>query len=145
MPIDMQTEIIGELLRRLAGVPSFGALVFEDSVLRVLDAEDETLPDDFIVIQPGATEEIERIGPASVRERATFNITAMTRRRDFAPALRAARLAIKVALAGSKGGLVTPGIQQLAFQTETPMPPGDGRRWACQVMPVQITYVQPLK
>lgn len=145
MPIDVQSAIIAELRTRLASVPAFGALVFEDSVLRVIDAEDTTLPDDFIVIQPGATEELERIGPGSVRERATFNITAITRQRGFAPVLRAARLAIKVALAGTRGGLATQGVQGLGFQAETPMPPGDGRRWACHVLPVQVTYVQPLK
>lgn len=144
MPTDMQTAIMAELLGRLGGLPTFGALVFEDAVLRVLDAEDEGLPDDFIVIQPGITEELDRVGPGSVIERATFNITAITRQRAFALALRAARLDIKCALAGRNGALATPGIRQLSFQTETPMLPGEGRRWACHVMPVQITYVQAL-
>lgn len=145
MPIDMQSAIADELIARLTVHADFGALVFEDSVLRVLDAADETLPDDFIVIQPGQTEELERIGAGSVRERMTLTITAITKRRDFAVTLRAARLGIKVALAGNKGGLVVPGVISVEMQTETPMPPGEGRRWAAHVMPLQITYVQPLK
>lgn len=145
MPIDMQSAIVAELIACLAAVPSFGGLVFEDSVLRVIDSDDETLPDDFIVIQPGATEEIERVVPGSVRERVTLNITAITKRREFAPALRAARLGIKVALPGAKVGLVTQGVQLAAFQPETPMPPGEGRRWAAHVLPIQVTYVQALK
>lgn len=146
MPIDMQSAIVAEVIARLATVESFGSLVFEDSVLRVLDAEDETLQDDFIVIQPGQTEEVERVGTGSVRERVTLNLTAITRQREFAPALRAARVAIKVALAGQKAGLTLQGVQSSAFAgTETPMPPGEGRRWACHVMPIQITYLQPLK
>ena len=145
MLIDMQSAIVAELIACLAVVPSFGGLVFEDSVLRVIDSDDETLPDDFIVIQPGATEELERVGPGSVRERMTLNITAITKQREFAPLLRAARLGIKVALPGTKAGLVTHGVQLAAFQPETPMPPGEGRRWAAHVMPVQVTYVQALK
>lgn len=145
MPIDMQSAIVAEVIARLAAVPEFGGLVFEDSVLRVLDSDDETLPDDFIVIQPGATEELERIGMGGVRERMTLNVTAITKRRDFAPVLRAGRLGIKVALPGIKAVLVTAGIQLASFQAETPMPPGEGRRWAAHVMPLQITYVQPLK
>lgn len=146
MPIDMQSAIVAEVVARLAAVESFGSLVFEDSVLRVLDAEDEALPDDFIVIQPGQTEEVERAGAGSVRERVTLNLTAITRRREFAPALRAARVGIKVALAGQKAGLKQQGVQGAAFAgSETPMPPGEGRRWACHVMPLQVTYLQPLK
>lgn len=145
MPIDMQSAIVAELIARLAVVDSFGGLVFEDSVLRVLDSDDEALPDDFIVIQPGVTEELERAVTGSVRERMTLNITAITKRRDFAPVLRAGRLGIKVALSGNKAGLVTQGIQLASFQAETPMPPGEGRRWAAHVMPLQVTYVQSLK
>lgn len=140
---DVQSEIIAQLLTLLAGVPSFGALVFEDSVLRIIDAADDSLPDDCIVIQPGQTEELERAGAGGVRERVTLNITAITRRRDFAPALRVARLAIKAALAGSKAGLSVANVQSAAFQTETPMPPGEGRRWACHVLPLHVTYIQP--
>lgn len=146
MPIDMQSAIVAEVIARLGAVDSFGSLVFEDSVLRVLDAEDEALPDDFIVIQPGQTEEVERAGAGSVRERVTLNLTAITRRREFAPALRSARLGIKVALAGQKSGLTQQGVQSAAFAgSETLLPPGDGRRWACHVLPLQITYLQSLK
>jgi len=145
MPIDMQSAIVAELIARLAAVDSFGGLVFEDSVLRVIDSDDETLPDDFIVIQPGATEELERIGAGGVRERMTLNITAITKRRVFATALRAGRLGIKVALSGTKAGLVVQGVTLASFQTETPLPPGEGRRWAAHVLPIQVTYVQALK
>lgn len=147
MPIDMQSEIVAELIARLAGVESFGGKVFEDGVLRVIDAEDDDgLPDDLIVIQPGGAEEVERAaGGGGVRERVTFNITAITRRRGFPALLRAARMGIKAALPGPKGGLATQGVQVVAFLPETPMPPTEGRRWACHVMPLQVTYVQPLK
>src|SRR3990167_1608941 len=145
MPIDMQSAIVAELLTRLAAVDSFGGLVFEDSVLRVLDSADENLPDDFIVIQPGATEEIERAGTGGVRERMTLTLAVITKRRDFAPPLRAARLGVKAALPGTKAGLVAKGVQLASFQTETPMPPGEGRRWAVHVMPMQVTYVQSFK
>jgi hypothetical protein len=144
MLIDMQSAIVAELIARLAAA-DFGGEVLEDSVLRVLDSEDETLPDDFIVIQPGQTEQVERVSPSSVRERVTLNITAVTKQRGFAPVLRRARLGIKVALAGVKAGITQQGVQLTVFQTETPMPPGEGRRWACHVMPLQITYLQPLK
>lgn len=145
MPTDLQSAIVVELTARLAAVETFGALVIEDSVLRIVDSDDEGLPDDFIVIQPGSTEELERVGPGAVRERLTLNITAITRRRQFAPALRQARLGIKVALAGRSAGIAVQGVTQAAFLPETPMPPGEGRRWACHVMPLQITYSQPLK
>lgn len=145
-PIDMQTAILAALLERLASVPAFGTEVFEDSVLRILDAEDEDLPDELIVVQPGPTETVEYIGGSSVRERVTFNVTLMTRRRQFAPVLRAGRLAVKVALQGHRAGLdAVRGVQQAEWQTETPMPAGDGHRWSCQVMPLQVTYVQQLK
>lgn len=145
MPIDMQSAIVAEVIARLAAVDSFGGRVFEDSVLRVIDSADDTFPDDFIVIQPGTTEEVERQAGGGVRERVILNITCITKRRDFAVHLRAARLGIKVVLPGTKAGLTTQGVQLAAFQTETPMPPGPGRSWACHVLPVQITYVQPLK
>jgi len=145
MIVDMQSAIVAALIARLAQVPDFGGLVMEGGVFAILDAEDQTLPDDFIVIQPGATEEVERQVPASVRERVTLNVTAITRRRQSAPALRAARLAIKVALPGTKASIEVQGVQQASFQPETPMPPGEGRRWACHVMPLAVTYVQSLK
>lgn len=147
MIIDMQSAIVAEVIARLDVVEMFGGLVVEDSVLRVIDDEDtEGLPDSFIIIQPGGTAEIERAaGGASVREQMTLNITAITRDRGFAPLLRAGRIGIKAALPGTKGGLITNGVQQVAFQPETPMPPTEGRRWACHVMPLIVTYVQPLK
>ncbi len=145
MPDDVQSLLLAELEQRLAAVPEFGALVFEDSVLRVLDAADPELPDHFIVLQPGDTQELERVGPGGVREQTTFNITVVTKVRAFAPALRAARLGIKVALPGIKAGLTTEGVQKVAFQSESPLPPGSGRVWAAHVLPLQITYVQSLK
>ena len=111
----------------------------------VLDAADPELPDHFIVLQPGDTQELERVGPGGVREQTTFNITVVTKVRAFAPALRAARLGIKVALPGIKAGLTTEGVQKVAFQSESPLPPGSGRVWAAHVLPLQITYVQSLK
>lgn len=146
MPTDIQSEIIAELIKRLAAVETFGAEVLEDNVLRVIDAEDTSgLRDDFIIVQPGQTEEVERQTSGSVREAVTLNITAITRRRSAGALLRAARLDIKCALPGPKAGLTTQGVQKVAFLPETPMPAGEGRRWACHVMPVQVTYVQPLK
>ncbi|WP_010490769.1 hypothetical protein [Pseudomonas sp. S9] len=147
MPKDIQSEIVAEVIARLAVVDLFGSQVLEESVMRVIDAEDtEGLPDEFIIIQQGGTAEIDRAaGGASVREQVTLNITAITRQRGFAPLLRAGRIGIKAALPGTKGGLTTTGVQQVAFQPETPMPPAEGRRWACHVMPLLVTYVQPLK
>lgn len=142
---DVQSNFIIELQALLGSVPGFGGLVFEDSVLRVLDSADPELPERFIVLQPGATEELERVGHGSVRERTTVNITLITKERSFALALRTGRVQTKVALAGTKAGLTEQGITLATFSTETPMPPGQGRSWAAHVMPLQITYVQPLK
>lgn len=144
-PIDMQSAILAALRDTLARVPDFGAAVIEDSVPRILDAEDDGLPDELIVVQPGPTETVEYIGGSSIRERVTLNITLLTRRRHFAALLRAGRLAVKVALQGHGAGLAVRGVQQAEWQTETPMPAGDGRRWSCQVIPLQVTYVQQLK
>lgn len=145
MPLDVQGLVLAELEQLLAAVPAFGELVFEDSVLRVLDSADPDLPDQFIVLQPGDTQELERAGPGGVREQTTINITAVTKLRGFAPLLRAARLGIKVALPGIKAGLTITGVQKAVFQSESPLPPGPGRVWAAHVLPLQITYVQPLK
>lgn len=146
MPTDLQTEIIAELIERLRVVKTFGVQVTEDNVLRVIDSDDTAgLPDSFIVIQPGQTEEVERQTPASVRESVTLNITAITRSRAASPLLRAARFAIKCALAGTKGSLATKGVQSVAFLPDTPMPAPAGRPWACHVIPIQVGYVQPLK
>lgn len=148
MPVDMQSAIVAELIACLSSVPVFGALVFEDGVLRVLDSADESLPDEFIVIQQGPTEELERAAGSggSAREKVTLSIAPMCRLPDFGRRLRAARLAIKVALQGHKGGLTCQGVQAVSFDTpEAPAPPGSGRRWACHVVPIQITYIQPFK
>lgn len=146
MPTDIQSEIIAELIKLLAVVESFGAEVIEDNVLRVIDAEDTSgLRDDFIIIQPGQTEEVERQTGGSVREAVTLNITAITRRRGSGSLLRTARLGIKCALPGPKAGLTTQGVQKVTFLPETPMPAREGQRWACHVMPIQVGYVQPLK
>ena len=53
---------------------------------------------------------------------------------------------VTLALQGHRAGLdAVRGVQQAEWQTETPMPAGDGHRWSCQVMPLQVTYVQQLK
>ncbi|XXF10199.1 hypothetical protein J3Q00_07565 [Pseudomonas sp. D2-3] len=146
MQRDVQSEIIAELIRRLGVVESFGAQVIEDNVLRVIDADDtQGLRDDFIIIQPGQTEEVQRAPTGSVRESVTLNITAITRRRGAGPLLRAARVGIKCALAGDKAGLETQGVQAVAFLPDTPMPAPPGRPWACHVIPIQVGYVQPHK
>ncbi|MCY1551972.1 hypothetical protein D9M68_883390 [compost metagenome] len=55
------------------------------------------------------------------------------------------RLAVKVATAGQRGGLeAVAGVNAAGFQQETPTRPAEGRRWAAHVMPLQVTYVQPL-
>lgn len=75
-----------------------------------------------------------------------INIVLVSKRRQYAAGLRALRLAVKVATAGQRCGLETvSGITAAGFQPETPTPPADGRRWAAHVMPLQITYVQPLQ
>ncbi len=144
-PIEMQSVILAALLEKLASVPNFGVRIVEDSVLRILDSEDPGIPDELIVIQPGPTETVEDIGGRSIRERVTLNITLMTRQRKSAALLRAGRLAVKVAIHGHGAGLDVRGVQRTEWQTETPMPAGDGHRWSCQVMPLQVTYVQQLK
>lgn len=145
MPINMQQVIFEDIAQRLAAIPDWGALVEEDNVLHLIDSDDQTLPDRFIIIQPGITEELERAGQGSVRERWTLTITPITRMRGAASQLRAARLAIKQALAGVNAGIKINGVQTVAFQPETPMLADAGRRWSVQAMPLQITYIQPLK
>src|SRR5690554_7993256 len=105
MPINMQQLILDDIVTRLEAVPVWGEMVEEDNVLGLIDSDDQTLPDRFIVIQPGQTEEVERAGPGSVRERWTLTITPITRVRGAAAALREARLAIKAALAGVYAGI----------------------------------------
>ena len=144
-PTDVQSAILAALLAKLASVPGFGAEVVEDSVLGILDAEDPVRPEELIVVQSGQTETVEYVGGSNVIERVTLNITLLTRKRNFAPLLRAGRLAVKVALQGDYANLDVRGLKAVVWQTETPMPAGDGRRWSCQVMPLQVTYVQQLK
>ena len=145
MPINMQQLILDDIVTRLEAIPVWGEMVEEDSVLRLIDSDDQTLPDRFIVIQPGQTEEVERVGSGSVRERWTLTITPITRVRGAAAALREARLAIKTVLAGVNAGIKVSGLQQAEFMTETPMLADAGRRWSVQAMPLQVTYIQPLK
>lgn len=140
--MDRQTELIEAVTSLLEYVPNFGTLVIEDSVYRVLDAEDSSLPDSFIVLQPGVTSEVERVGANSVREQHTLNITLVTRQRDFAGSLRAGRYGVKRLLSGRKAGLSAQLVQEAGFQAETPMPPEPGRSFAAHVMPLQITYIQ---
>lgn len=137
---NVQQHILDELTAILQTVPDFGELVFEDSVMRVIDADDEELPDCFIVIQPGVTDEVERVGKNSLRERTTFNVTLVTRTHAFAPLLRAARLTVKSKLAGRHAGLT--GVQSAQFLSDTPMPPAPGQVLAAHVLPLQITYIQ---
>lgn len=140
--IDTQSELLAEVISKLAAVPEFGGLVFEDSVMRVIDSEDPELPTNFIVIQPGQTEEVERIGSGGVRERITLNITLVTQSRNFATLLRAGRLAVKKLFAGRSVSLASTKGQAASFLAETPMPPQAGRRLAAHVMPLQIGYIQ---
>jgi len=142
---EMQNQIFDDLLARLSSLPVWGELVEEDNVLRVIDSDDTMLPDSFIIVQPGSTEEVERIGPGSVRERWTLNITPITRNRHAGADLRAVRVAIKRMLAGTQGGFAIPGLQSVSFMSETPMLAGPGQRWSAHVMPLQVTYIQPLK
>ena len=145
MPINMQQLILDDIVTRLEAIPVWGEMVEEDNVLRLIDSDDQTLPDRFIVIQPGQTEEVERVGSGSVRERWTLTITPITRVRGAAAALREARLAIKTVLAGVNAGIKVSGLQQTEFMTETPMLADAGRRWSVQAMPLLVTYIQPLK
>lgn len=142
---DVQSEIITDLERLLGPL----ATVMEGDVRVMFDSEDDDLPESFIVLQPGDTLEI----PApqnvrmenSVREQITVNIIPVTRINEYAPELRRLRLAIKQATAGQSAGLDVRGFQFVSFAPSTPVPPEPGRRWAFYPMPLQITYVQPLK
>lgn len=140
--MDRQSEIISAVNSRLATLPEFGQLVTEDSLYRVMDVEDPSLPDSFIVLQPGATTEIERIADQSVREQYLLNIVLVTRLRGFAAQLRTGRYLVKKTLNGRRCGLESL-VQAASFQTETPMPPEPGRTFAAHVMPLQLNYVQP--
>lgn len=139
--MDRQSEIISAITALLKTIPDFGGLVTEDSVYRVLDAEDTSLPQCFIVLQPGATSEVERIADRSVREQYTLNVVLVTRHRGFASTLRTGRYHVKRTLNGRRCGLESL-VQAASFQTETPMPPEPGRTFAAHVIPLQVTYVQ---
>lgn len=142
---DLQSEIISALIILLSGI----AEVEEGDVRAIFDSEDEGLSDEFIILQPGTTSEVQSPVPrmpGSVQEQMVVNIVLVSKKRQYAPGLRALRLAVKVATSGQKCGLekVT-GVGSAGFQPETPTLPGEGRRWAARVMPLQVTYTQPLK
>lgn len=141
---DVQSEIITALQTLLAPLGQ----VEEGDVRSMFDADDDSLPDSFIILQPGETIELNQQGsprmPGSLREQFTINIIPATRRRQYAAELRVLRLAVKVATAGHQAGLSVQGVQSVGFATQTTVPPEAGRRWAFHVMPLQITYVQPL-
>jgi len=141
---DIQSEIIVALQTLLAPLGQ----VEEGDVRSMFDADDDGLQDSIIILQPGDTIELSQGNaprmPSSLREQFTINIIPATRRRQYAAELRALRLAVKVATAGPKTGLNVQGVQLATFATQTPVPPEPGRRWAFHVMPLQITYVQPL-
>lgn len=140
--MDKQSEIIEELKAKLAQVSSFGASVFEDSVMRVLDSKD-VLPTDFIVLQQGATSEVQRSGADSLREQMVVNITLVTSKRDYAAAFRAARYEIKKIFAGRTIKLTASSGQTSGFLQEDTLHPEPGRALAVHVMPLEIGYVQP--
>lgn len=141
---DLQSGIIAALKSQLADV----AQVEEGDVRTMFDAEDASLPDSFIVLQSGETIELSSGNsprmPGSVREQFTINLIPVTRKRAYAAELRALRLAIKIATAGHLAGLSVRGVQAAVFASQSTVPPESGRRWAFHVMPLQITYVQPL-
>lgn len=142
---DVQSEIITALQVLLADVGH----VEEGDVRSIFDADDASYPDEFIVLQPGDTDEV--LGPHprmpnSVPERTVINIVLVSKQRQYGAGLRAMRLAVKVATAGRVCGLEgVLGVTAAGFQTETPSRPDKGRRWAAHVMPLQISYLQPLK
>lgn len=142
---DLQSEIISALLGLLSGITD----VEEGDVRAIFDSDDDSHPDEFIILQPGTTTEVQDAAPRmpnSVREQMVVTIVLVSKKRQFAPGLRALRLAVKVATSGQKCGLENvQGVASAGFQQETPTLPGEGRRWAARVMPLQITYTQPLK
>lgn len=146
MPVrDVQSDIITTLQALLAPLGH----VEEGDVRAIFDTADDGLPDEFIVLQPGSTEELQGSHPRmpnSLPERVVINIVLVSKKRQYAAGLRALRLAVKVATAGPRCGLErVGGISAAGFQPETPTRPDQGRRWAAHVMPLQVTYTQPLK
>jgi hypothetical protein len=142
---DVQSEIISALSTLLSGI----AEVEEGDVRAIFDSDDDNRPDEFIVLQPGTTTEVQSAAlrmPNSVQEQMVVTIVLVSKKRQYAAGLRALRLAVKVATAGQKCGLQSvSGISSAGFQQETPTLPGGGSRWAARVMPLQVTYTQPLK
>lgn len=142
---DLQSEIITGLELLLSPL----AEVMEGDVRVMFDSEDDGLPESFIVLQPGDTLEIPQQQNVrmdkSVREQFTINIIPVTRLHQYAAELRRLRLAIKQATAGQQAGLRVQGLQFASFAASSPVPPEPGRRWAFYPMPLQVTYVQPLK
>jgi hypothetical protein len=146
MPIrDLQSEIISALSMLLSGV----ADVEEGDVRAIFDSDDDSRPDEFIILQPGTTIEVQSGAPRmpnSLQEQMVVTIVLVSKKRQYAPGLRALRLAVKIATRGAKCGLEgVAGVGSAGFQQETPTLPGEGRRWAARVMPLQVTYTQPLK
>lgn len=141
---DVQAEIIGRLLQLLAQVPDFGAVVREGSAKAIFDAEDgASEPPRQIIVQDGDTVEVGRT-PATVSEEWTINIIAISRERGDADALRAARLAIKQVLKGTKAGVEAPGLIKASFPPSAGQLPGPGRRWGFRVVPITFHYTQQL-
>ena len=140
----VQSALIAELTATLASVPDFGQLVFEDSIIRLLDEDDPDLPDHFIVLQQSGTREVERVGKSSIRESTTVTLVLVTRVEQYGSALRAGRLSVKRLLSGRKCGLNHPAVQAegTGFQEEQLRSPGAGQRFAAYAMPLQIGYVQ---
>ncbi len=144
MSVDKQSAVIDAVIERLGAIADFGGLVFEGTTLASVDLESRDWPEHFLMVLPGATEELERAGSATVRERLTLTVHAFTRHASPARTLRQARLDIKRALSGSRASLGLLGIQSVSFQPETPVPAERGKSWACHVMPLQLTYMQSL-
>lgn len=142
--IDVQSQIIAELTTKLAAVPEFGQLVFEDSARRVLDTDDPDLPASFVILQQGETREVQRVSGGSLREQTTVHIVLVTSNADYAQHLRTARLHVKRIFSGRKAGMLIDAIQPdgTEFLTEVRNNPEAGQRMAAHAMPLQITYVQ---
>lgn len=141
--LDVQAEIMGQLLERLSTVPLFGVQVMEDSVAGILDAEDDELPSQLIVLQEGDTVEGSRQGSTMVEDW-TVNIVALCRGAGAAGQLRTARLAIKRALKGLKAGIEVKGLIKVGFPASAVRFPEPGRRWAYRVIPITFSYSQSL-
>lgn len=141
---DVQAVIIGQLQQLLAQVPLFGEAVREGSAKSIFDAEDSASePSRQIILQDGDTVETART-PGQMSEEWTINIIAISRERGDAEALRAARLAIKRALKGIKGGVDAPGLIKASFPPSAGQLPGPGRRWGFRVVPITFHYTQQL-